>query len=374
MSRDSSPSFQYEDAPPDPPVISDLTESPTHAATAIDLSSDALELQPSPPQTPRGGTHAQSQSVLPDSRLPSHLSGSLVAADGPIREDDYDGVGEGSLSVDVSDEATAADSAQAKEEDGLQSISTSPTAVSIPIASPAHSVPVAVPHLLPSVDHPPAAAAAAVAVPVASPPAAATVAAAALPLPVDPAVAERAARRAAFFKGQAQRSQQLAGQLDLMAKQMEREDVFWSNQEHRFNAMLQRAEMADRTSKELVRFFQVSSRAVSRTLEELSAPVTLGSIETGSLKEACAATEQMRLTLADNLTELRDKHLTHCMAHAGNLSKAMTERAAAATQVVTAASRDVKKERSAAAGRTHCRRARRSQWSVLTVSASLLCQ
>ena len=130
-----------------------------------------------------------------------------------------------------------------------------------------------------------------------------------------------------------------------MAKQNEREESFWTAQEHRCTALLQRSEMADRTSKELVRFFDMTNRAVTRTLAEMSVPVTLGSAETGSLKEACAATEQIRHVVVDHLTELRDKQLQHCLAHATTLSKVMAERVQAANQVVTTASKDLKRER-----------------------------
>ena len=130
-----------------------------------------------------------------------------------------------------------------------------------------------------------------------------------------------------------------------MGKQNEREESFWSAQEHRCAALLQRSEMADRTSKELVRFFEMTNRAVSRTLAEMATPVALGSVETGSLKEACAATEQIRHVVVDQLTEMRDKQLHHCLAHATSLSKVMAERVQAANAVVTTASRDLKRER-----------------------------
>ena len=55
-----------------------------------------------------------------------------------------------------------------------------------------------------------------------------------------------------------------------MNRQNEREESFWSSQEHRYSALLQRAEMADRTTREVVRFFQMSNKAVTRTLEELN--------------------------------------------------------------------------------------------------------
>ena len=103
--------------------------------------------------------------------------------------------------------------------------------------------------------------------------------------------------------------------MESFTQQNEREESFWSSQEHRYTALLQRSDMADRTTRELVKFFQVSTRAVSRTLEELNTPTPLGSTETGSLKEACAATEQIRHIVVDNLTELRDKHLNHCLSH-----------------------------------------------------------
>ena len=130
-----------------------------------------------------------------------------------------------------------------------------------------------------------------------------------------------------------------------MAKQNEREESFWSAQEHRCAALLQRSEMADRTSKELVRFFEMTNRAVSRTLTEMAQPVTLGTVETGSLKEACSATEQIRHVVVDQLTELRDKQMQHCLAHATSLSKAMADRVQSANAVVTTASRDLKRER-----------------------------
>ena len=130
-----------------------------------------------------------------------------------------------------------------------------------------------------------------------------------------------------------------------MSKQNEREESFWSAQEHRCTALLQRSEMADRTSKEVVRFFEMTNRAVTRTLAEMAQPVTLGSTETGSLKEACAATEQIRHVVVDQLTEMRDKQLQHCLSHATQLSKVMAERVQSANAVVTTASRDLKRER-----------------------------
>ena len=130
-----------------------------------------------------------------------------------------------------------------------------------------------------------------------------------------------------------------------MAKQNEREEAFWSAQEHRCAALLQRSEMADRTSKELVRFFEMTNRAVSRTLAEMAGPVALGTVETGSLKEACAATEQIRHVVVDQLTELRDKQMQHCLSHATSLSKVMAERVQAANSIVSTASKDLKRER-----------------------------
>ena len=334
----TSPSFKYEDAPDDPPsMVEPLVGSHSSLSPLHTLDDDHLELQPSPPQTPSNAIEVASAASSPRSASP------LI-------------IGEGSLSVDVQDAPVHPD------EDGMESVATSPLGViGLPIASPVAAHP---PY--PAMSHPlPTAPAAAppppivTAAPAAAPaPVVATavpvqpVAAAVPPPPVDPAVAERAAKRAAFFKGQAQRTQLLAAsvpfltllplpmpsiplcqpstpltqlpvlcfsvspsELESMTKQNEREESFWSSQEHRYTALLQRSEMADRTTRELVRFFQVSSRAVSRTLEELNVPLPLGSMETGSLKEACAATEQMRHIVVDNLSELRDKHLTHCLSH-----------------------------------------------------------
>lgn len=301
----SSPSFQYEDAPEEPPAVFDpLVGSPSDTPRHLHIDhDDALELQPSPPQTPSNAHHE----TLPIPDTPS-----LV---------------DGSLSIDVQDAPVA-------ENEDMHSVPTSPAGAPLPIASPANSIPVAVPHILPSIPPP------------TTPALPQPVAVAVPPPPVDPAVAERAARRSAFFKAQAARSQLLAAEIESMQKQNEREESFWSSQEHRYSALLQRAEMADRTTKELVRWFQQSSRAVGRTLEELNQPIQLGSMETGSLKEACAATEQIRHTLVEGLSDLKEKHLTHCLSHATNLAKAMTERGVTANQVVTAASREVKKERS----------------------------
>ena len=342
-----SPSFKYEDAPDDPPSqIEPLVGSPHDHPPYLntDTADDGPELQPSPPQTPSHAIELSAPSSPPD------------PLDPPL-------VSDGSLAVDVIDAPVLPD------EDGLQSISTSPTAISAiqvaPLPLPA-AIPVAAPARprapspvvpLPSAPAPAPAAptpAPAPHPPAAGPPVAAPVAQTPVavavppppPPPVDPAVAERAAKRAAFFKGQAQRTQLLAtsatpalphppqsapppspphlvplppcvcSELESMHRQNEREEHFWSSQEHRYSALLQRAEMADRSTREMVRFFQTSSRAVSRTLEELNVPnITLGSMETGSLKEACSATEQIRHIVVDNLTELRDKHLTHCLAH-----------------------------------------------------------
>lgn len=302
----NSPSMQYEDAPEEPPHLSELVESPADRPSYLHTDGeDVLELQPSPPQTPQ---HAQHETTLSD-----------------------DTVGEGSLSVDVDDSGLHKD-------DGMHSVAQSPVAVSMPVAAPAVStIPVAVPHQLPvaAPAPPPAQPVAAAVLPPPSPP----------PPPVDPVVAERAAKRAAFFKAQAQRSQQLAAELDQMGKQNEREESFWSAQEHRCAALLQRSEMADRTSKELVRFFEMTNRAVSRTLVEMAQPAPLGSVETGSLKEACAATEHIRHVVVNELTELRDKQMQHCLSHATTLSRVMAERVQAANTVVTTASRDLKRER-----------------------------
>ena len=167
----NSPSFKYEDAPDEPPHLSELVESPAdHPPFLQTDGDDVLELQPSPPQTPQ---HAAHESALRD-----------------------DTVGEGSLSVDVDDSSVI------PKEDGMHSVAQSPMAVAIPVAAPAaSSIPVAVPHHLPAAaPAPPAQPVAAAVLPPPLPP----------PPPVDPVVAERAAKRAAFFKAQAQRSQQLA--------------------------------------------------------------------------------------------------------------------------------------------------------------------
>ena len=169
----NSPSFKYEDAPDELPHLSELVESPADhpAFLHTDGGDDVLELQPSPPQTPQ---HAHHETALSD-----------------------DTVGEGSLSVDVDD------SNFHKETDDMHSVAQSPvSAVSLPVANPpASSVPVAVPHQLPvAVAAPAAQPVAAAVLPPPPPP----------PPPVDPVVAERAAKRGAFFKAQAQRSQNLA--------------------------------------------------------------------------------------------------------------------------------------------------------------------
>lgn len=171
----NSPSMQYEDAPDEPPHLSELVESPAdHPAFLHTDDDDVLELQPSPPQTPQ---HAQHETTLSD-----------------------DTVGEGSLSVDVDDNSL-------HKEDGMHSVAQSPVAaVSLPVAAPAtSSIPVAVPHQIAVAAHAPAAQPVAAAVLPPPPPP---------PPPVDPIVAERAAKRAAFFKAQAQRSQQLAASVD----------------------------------------------------------------------------------------------------------------------------------------------------------------
>ena len=364
MSSENSPSFQYEDAPDDPPsTIEPLVGSPSHHPHYLDTDThdDALELQPSPPQTPSNAlSDGLSTPALVDGA--AEVSGALV--------------GDGTLSVDVQDAPVHPD------EDGMQSVAMSPVNVvgpALPIA-PAVTVPRVLPTAAPVtpptaavyapaaaapapisaaattaafVPHPPshpppptasvaphAAAAAAVVPPTATPTVLAHPVAAAVPPPpppppppVDPAVLERAARRAAFFKGQAQRSQLLATEIESMSRQNEREESFWSSQEHRYSALLQRAEMADRTTRELVRFFQMSNKAVTRTLEELNVPLTVGSVETGSLKEACSATEQVRHTLVAHIAELRDKHLNHCLAHVRLACTAPALHCAAATAV-----------------------------------------
>jgi hypothetical protein len=173
----NSPSLQYEDAPDEPPHLSELVESPTSRPSYLHTDGeDVLELQPSPPQTPQ---HAHHETALSD-----------------------DTVGEGSLSVDV-------DESVIHKVDGMHSVAQSPVSVSLPVAAPAiSSMPVAVPHQLPvAASAPQAQPVAAAVLPPPPPP----------PPPVDPVAAERAAKRAAFFKAQAQRSQQLAASAPLHA-------------------------------------------------------------------------------------------------------------------------------------------------------------
>ena len=111
MSSENSPSFQYEDAPDDPPsTIEPLVGSPSHHPHYLDTDThdDALELQPSPPQTPSNAlSDGLSTPALVDGA--AEVSGALV--------------GDGTLSVDVQDAPVHPD------EDGMQSVAMSPVNV-----------------------------------------------------------------------------------------------------------------------------------------------------------------------------------------------------------------------------------------------------
>ena len=91
-----------------------------------------------------------------------------------------------------------------------------------------------------------------------------------------PSTEEHTAKRADWVRRQQERGAALAREMEVVAKLNDSEDAFWTKQESRYNQMIVRTAVADKTSKELLKFIGSHSRALQRSTDELSTSISLG--------------------------------------------------------------------------------------------------
>jgi len=297
-SHTRSPSIQYEDAPHSLPRLSELSESPIQEGeflTGGGQENFDSELQPSPPQSPTGklsgaeNVNGHGTSNNSNSQISQSFSASS-ASPLPI--------------LDVS-----SDSSMNLEDGEITDERLTPIARNFSLPSSASS-----PHV-----HLPIAAA--VGAPIAAPVMSPSLPPVKEPVAVDQSIADRQAKRAAWARVQSNRSQSLAAEIDSMTKLNSRDEQFWSLQERRHQALINRAEAANKTTSEMLRYFDKSSRAVNRVWEELREPLTLGGAESGTLKDALTAVEGLRNVIAEGIGEVKEKHTINIVNHVSSKRK-----------------------------------------------------
>eukprot|EP00471_Norrisiella_sphaerica_P000094 CAMPEP_0184481566 /NCGR_PEP_ID=MMETSP0113_2-20130426/3117_1 /TAXON_ID=91329 /ORGANISM="Norrisiella sphaerica, Strain BC52" /LENGTH=572 /DNA_ID=CAMNT_0026860763 /DNA_START=108 /DNA_END=1823 /DNA_ORIENTATION=+ len=123
---------------------------------------------------------------------------------------------------------------------------------------------------------------------------------------------EQATRRAAINKEQ---------QNILMM--MEKEDAFWKKQEDRFKLMVKRQNLARKTSDELQQFLNKWNKITTNLAQGYRNLTQYGGEETGTLRQACIAQGILSKSMADHISEMRERVFTDTGREAADLTKNM---------------------------------------------------
>lgn len=108
--------------------------------------------------------------------------------------------------------------------------------------------------------------------------------------------------------------------------QLEREDSYWTQQQDKFNKLVERTEVGSLTSKELYKYLIKTNKLYSVVHEYIDSIELFGTLENGTLANACASYDVLRKTTQQYIYDTKNKSLSGLLKKANDLSRTMSYR------------------------------------------------